>query len=153
MPEGEFAGIRLGDGLGAVKKSLLGNPYFDFRGDRDVSFLPKRPETVIDSEGTFHVLRGLFQFHEDRLYIMTLYLNPARTDYYSLFTRLSRKYGPPAVLDPSGAAWESESVRLSLEKPLTVKYVGREIFEKVRAAGTAEKSAEDLSRARFLELF
>ena len=152
-PEAEFAGIRLGDDIGTVKKNLPGNPYFRYRGERDVSFLPRRPETVIDCAGSYQVKRGLFQFHQDRLYILTLNLDPEQVDYHSLFTGLSRKYGPPADLDPSGAVWESETLRLSLEKPLTVKYVDRGTFASIRAAGAAEKSVEDMSRARFLDLF
>lgn len=153
LPEAEFAGIRIGDELEAVKENLRGNPHFHFRGDRDISFLPLRPEVLIDSQGALYVQRGLFQFHRDQLYIITLYLNPARADYYSLFTTLTEKYGPPVELDPSAAVWESESLRLSLEKPLTVKYLGRKVFDELKAAGAAEKSVEDLSRARFLELF
>lgn len=152
LPKG-FSGIVLGDELETIKTGLKGNPYFNFRGDRDVSFLPKKPESVIDCEGYYHIKRGLFQFSGNRLYIITLYLNPTRIDYYSMFTTLSEKYGPPRDLDPSGAWWENETVRVALEKPLTVKYIDREVFAGLKAAGETAKSAEEMSREMFLELF
>jgi hypothetical protein len=152
LPRG-FYGIELGSGLGEVKDLLGKNPYFYYRGDPDVSFLPKKPEVLLECEGRFYVSRGLFQFHENELYIMSIILNPARMDYYSIFRQFVKKYGEPDILSPDGSVWENEGVRVSLEKPLTVKYVERGVFNKLRDQGKSEKAVEDLSRERFLESF
>jgi hypothetical protein len=148
-----FYGIGLKDGLEAVKDNLQGHPYFSYRGDPDVSFLPQTTRTVIDCEGRFYVKRGLFQFSGDELYIMTLYLDPERLDYFSLFTALTKKYGRPVSLNPQAAVWQNGSTRLSLEKPLIVKYIDRETFDKLKAEGENQKSLEEQSRRRFLDSF
>jgi hypothetical protein len=149
----EFFGISLKDNLTQVKDRLKGHPYFFYRGDPDVSFMPQTTQTVIDCEGMYYVKRGFFQFSEESLYIMTLYLNPERLDYFSLFTALTKKYGRPASLDPTGAVWRSGQTRLSLEKPLTFKYIDEETFDKLKSDGESQKSLEDTSREKFLDSF
>ena len=42
---------------------------------------------------------------------------------------------------------------MSLEKPLTVKYVSRPVFDSLVASGEMERSQRDLSREDFLEQF
>jgi hypothetical protein len=149
----EFFGISLKDSVTQVKDSLKGHPYFFYRGDPDVSFMPQTTQTVIDCEGRYYVKRGFFQFSEESLYIMTLYLNPERLDYFSMFTAMTKKYGRPVSLDPTGAVWRSGQTRLSLEKPLTFKYIDQETFDKIKSGGEAEKSFEDTSREKFLDSF
>jgi hypothetical protein len=149
----EFYGLNLQDGLDAVKDGLKAHPYFLYRGDPDVSFLPQTTRTVIDCEGRYYVRRGLFQFSGERLYIITLYFNPERLDYFSLFTALTKKYGRPVSLDPSAAVWQDGRTRLSLEKPLTVKFIDQEAFDKLKAEGKTQKSIEEQSRRKFLDSF
>jgi hypothetical protein len=115
--------------------------------------LPLKTQTVVDCEGLYYVNRGLFQFFDENLYIITLYFNPGRMDYYSLFTALSERYGRPAVLDPSAAVWQNGETRLALEKPLTLKYIDRETFEGLKAAGETQRSIEEQSRRKFLDSF
>jgi hypothetical protein len=148
-----FFGLALGDNLAAVKDRLKGHPYFFFRGEPDVSFLPLKTQTVIDCQGVYYVKRGLFQFSGENLYIITLYFNPERMDYYSLFTALSEKYGRPGSLDPSAAVWQNGETRLALEKPLTLKYIDQETFGKLKAEGETQKSIEEESRRKFLDSF
>ncbi|MDR3200141.1 MAG: hypothetical protein LBT68_01670 [Spirochaetales bacterium] len=149
----EFFGINLSDGLEAVKDRLKGHPYFFYRGDPDVSFLPQTTKTVIDCEGMYYIKRGLFQFSEENLYIITLYLNPERVDYFSVFTALSKKYGRPVSLNPTGAVWQNGQTRLSLEKPLTFKYIDQETFEKLKSEGETQRSLEEQSRQKFIDSF
>jgi hypothetical protein len=149
----EFYGISLRDSLEAVKDGLKRHPYFSYRGDPDLSFLPQTTKTVIDCEGRSYVRRGLFQFSGEKLYIMTLYLNPEKVDYFSLFTTLTKRYGRPVSLDPSAAVWQNGQTRLSLEKPLTFKYIDKETFDKLKTEGETQKSFEEQARQKFLESF
>jgi hypothetical protein len=149
----EFYGISLQDSLDTVKDGLKSHPYFFYRGDPDVSFLPQTTKTVIDCEGRSYISRGLFQFSGEKLYIITLYFNPERLDYFSLFTALTKKYGRPVALDPSAAVWQNGQTRLSLEKPLTFKYIDKETFDKLKAEGETKKSFEEQSRGKFLDSF
>ena len=152
LPTG-FSSVELGMGVGAVKDRLREDPNFIYRGDPDVTLTPDREQQLIEVEGTLFVDRAFFQFEEEELYIVILQLNRSRLDYFTMYTELEGKYGEPAVFDPSQVVWESEDVRMSLEKPLTVKYVSRPVFESLLAAGEMERSQRDLSREDFLEQF
>jgi hypothetical protein len=149
----DFRGIRLGMTLAEVKKKLLDDPFFDYRGDPDVSFLPVPEQTLIDCRGNSYLDRASFQFHEDRLYIMILALDRDTLDYYTLYTTLTAKYGETTTLSPTEAVWVFPSLRLALEKPLSVKYIDREVFALLQEAGKAQESLRDFSKERFLELF
>jgi hypothetical protein len=148
-----FRGIELGMDLEEVKAKLSEDPLFDYRGDPDVSLLPQPPQTLIECAGNSFLQRAYFQFHEQKLYILILVLAPDRLDYYTLFSTLSKKYGDPASLDPSEAIWAFPGVRVSLERPVSVKYIDTEVFERLQVAGQAERDLWEISKAKFLDRF
>jgi hypothetical protein len=84
---------------------------------------------------------------------MILVLDASRLDYYGMFTGLSKKYGPPTTLNPSESVWLFDSVRFSLERPLTVKYVERKTFDALLKEGAAHTDFEQISREKFIEQF
>ena len=149
----EFRGIRLGMDLAAVKSQLQQDPLFDYRGDPDVSLLPSSAQSLIECSGSSYIRRAYFQFYENTLYIMILSLNQRSLDYFTLYTTLSDKYGDPPLLSPSDAVWKSEEIRLSLERPLSVKYIDRRVFDSLQDQGRAQDNLRDLSREKFLEAF
>jgi hypothetical protein len=151
-PEG-FRSIRLGMELEVVKELLQKDPLFAYRGDPDVSLLPQPQQTLIECEGTSYIRRAFLQFHERRLYILILALDPQRLDYYTMYSTLSGKYGEPDRLDPSEAVWEFEGLRLSLERPLSVKYIDTEVFDKLQDEAQAGEDLRALARDQFLEQF
>jgi hypothetical protein len=151
-PQG-FRDLHLGMSIEEVKNSLLADPLFDYRGDPDVSFLPVPEQTLIECRGNSYLDRAFFQFHENRLYIMTLALDQNRLDYYTLYTTLTDRYGETSSLSPTDAVWLFPAQRLSLEKPLSVKYIDREVFDSLQQAGKAQENLRDLSKERFLEQF
>ncbi len=148
-----FHGLNLGMKIDDVKERLKGDMFFRYRGEADVSFLPKQPESVIDCEGNFYVKRGIFRFKDGRLFTIILMLNAEKMDYFTMFTTLEKKYGVPKSFEPSQAIWESDAVRLALEKPLTVKYIDLSAFEDSRQKVEAGKSAEEAARKGFLDQF
>ncbi len=152
LPRG-FAGIELGTPVEQVKHDLLENPYFLYRGDPDVSLIPRERTPFIDTAGASFVRRGMFQFHNDELYTIILNLNTNIMDFYTMYTTMTDRYGEPLRLDPSHVVWEDELTRISLERPLTVKYLDIEIFHALRQAGEIEQSLRTLSRESFLEEF
>jgi len=87
------------------------------------------------------------------LFIMAFSLNTARLDYYSVYTHLAGRYGPPTKYTPKEAFWEDGQTRLSLERPLTVKYIDLEAFNEIFAATNADPKPEILMRNEFLEDF
>ncbi len=152
-PPTAFRGLSLGMGLEEVKNALKADALFRYRGDPDVSFLPQTNQYLIECEGASFIRRAYFQFSDSRLFIMILVLDDQGLDHYSLFSTLSAKYGPPTSLSPQEEVWQSDAVRFSLERPLTVKYVDSRTFAAILSKGTAQKDLEQLSREKFLEQF
>ena len=126
---------------------------FDYRGEPDVSFLPRSFDSLIDCAGLSYIRRAYFQFKQKKLYIMTLVLNRDKIDHFSIFTRLSDKYGPFTDLTPSKVTWDFDELLLTLERPLSIKYVDKKTFAEVQEAGKPDPSLRDISRDRFLENF
>ena len=148
-----FRGISLGMDLSRVKDVLKADPLFIYRGDPDVSLLPQSSQALIECRGTTYIERAYFQFENEKLFIMILVLNRERLDHYSLFTTLERKYGKPSSLSPQETVWLFDTVRFTLERPLTVKYVERKTFEALLQKGAAQEDLELVSREKFLEEF
>lgn len=151
-PQG-FRGIELGMHIDKVKELLVDDPYFDYRGDPDVSFLPESQNSLIECRGNAFIERAYFQFNEEKLFIIIIALNQEKLDYYTLFTTLTGKYGNSTSLDPTEAVWIFSYVRMSLEKPLTIKYIDRIVFEELKKAGKSEEDLEERTREEFLKGF
>ncbi|MDL2229304.1 hypothetical protein LJC14_03535 [Treponema sp. OttesenSCG-928-L16] len=148
-----FRGISLGMSVDEVKDALKGDGYFHFRGDRDVSFLPAREQTLIEITGFSFVRRAFFQFQDGKLFIMAISLDTNLIDHYSVFKNFAEKYGEPLSLDPRQAVWESEETRVSIERPLTVKYIDRKVFEELISESELRESGEVYLRKEFLDGF
>ena len=152
-PPMQFRGISLGMGIDDVKAALKADPLFRYRGDPDVSFLPQSNQYLIECDGATYIRRAYFQFADSRLFIMILVLDPLSLDHYSLFSALTAKYGQPASLSPVESVWQTDAVRFSLERPLTVKYVDNKTFAAILSKGGAQKDLEQLSRESFIGQF
>jgi len=146
--------LQLGKTLDDIQEALKKSPYFNYRGPKDVSFLPLRSEPVIDTEGMRYIQRGIFQFREGRLVTIILYLNPKYLDYPTLFQHLVSRYGSPVYLDPKSCFWEDRETRVALEKPLTIKFVERNILASNKEGNAnLPSSPEEVARRAFLDLF
>ena len=150
---GGFDGIDLGLSLKDVKDKLKENDNFYYTGDPDVSLQARPNESALDIEGVGYVYRGIFQFHEDSLYIITVMLDPEKMDHYSIFTHLTEKYGPPESFSPSKAVWRRDGVLMVLERPVNIKYIDEETFNKIVEAGETEQSLESELRRDFIDQF
>jgi len=152
-PPTGFRTVALGMSVDQVKEALRHDALYRYRGDPDVSFLPLSGESLIECEGSSYLSRAYFQFAQGKLYVLILVLDQRKLDHYSMFTAFTAKYGEPVSFNPSEAVWESAAVRFSLERPLTVKYIDRRVFEEQVARGEAQQDLEQLSRERFIEQF
>jgi len=149
----QFRGLSLGMNLDDLKAALLNDDYFNFRGDRDVSFLPIREESLIETTGPLFVKRAFFQLRDGKVFIMSFSLNTEIIDHYSVFTRFTEKYGSPASLNPASVTWETEDTRISIERPLTVKYIDKIIFNDILNESGLRESAQVQLRQDFLNEF
>lgn len=152
LPRG-FGEIRFGMSRQEVGTLLMEDPNFDYRGDPDVQFLPRREEVVIDTAGFDFVSRGYFQFHEGSLYSIIINLDTSQVDYFSMFSRLREQYGHPSSLSPAGAIWEEGDVRLALERPLSVKYLDLGVFGDISSQRQERESDRARALRNFLEQF
>ena len=155
VPNG-WGDVKLGMSLDDAKSALKSNSNFGYHGDRDVSLLPGENRILIETDasrglGSNYLERCWFQFYEEKLYIIIINVNKAKMDYYSIFTTLCEKYGEPESLNPEKAVWKSDDVTMSLEKPLTLKYVDNKTFEELQNKSTVKPSATELTREMFLE--
>jgi hypothetical protein len=148
-----FREISLGMSLEDLKAALQRDQMFSFRGDRDVSLLPAGDQSLVETTGLSFVKRAFFQLREGRLFIMAFTLNSDLVDHYSVFTSLTEKYGQPDSLSPREAVWEREDTRLALERPLTVKYIDREVFNSIIGESRTAESREIRRRQEFLDAF
>lgn len=148
-----FRTIELGLDFDTAEERLSDDAAFAYRGAPDVSLQLSDGQTVIDTDGRGFVTRALLQFDDGILYILTLYLDTSRLDYFTLFEQLRNRYGNPRDLDPQRAWWDDGSTRIELERPLTVRYLDLQRFEARRAGRAATRAAEEVSRDEFLEAF
>ena len=150
LPSG-YRSVKLGMTLEEVKKALRSDSFFGYRGERDVSLLPGENRVLIETSSAGYAERCWFQFYEDKLYTLIVNFNPEKIDYYSVFTKLLEKYGTPAELTPEQAVWRNEEVILSLERPVSVKYIDRTVFERLGEASRVEESVSETIRSGILE--
>jgi len=149
----QFRGLALGMALDELKTALIADSLFSFRGDRDVSFIPVREETMVETTGLSYIRRAYFQLTQGAVYIMAFSLDTRQIDHYSVFTSFIKKYGEPVELNPTEAVWESENTRVSIERPLTVKYIDKTVFDRLLEDSNARDNQEILRRESFLADF
>jgi len=149
----QFRQLVLGMSLDDLKTSLLSDSYFNFRGDRDVSFLPVREQSLVETTGSSFVRRAFFQLRDAQVFIMAFTLNTAIVDHYSVFTQFVEKYGEPSYLDPGTAIWETDETRIAIERPLTVKYIDKVVFNDIVSESGLIESGQVRLRQEFLNEF
>lgn len=154
LPSG-YSSARLGMSIDSLKEALKKDHQFGYRGDRDVSLSPSDGQYIVETDGSqfgFSFLgRCWFQFSEDSLYIITLNLDRSKIDHYSVFSKLCEKYGNPDELSPQKSVWRDGSVIMSLEKPLTLKYVDEKVFESKKDSSNVRQTAAENARDEFLD--
>jgi hypothetical protein len=149
----QFRGLSLGMSLDDLKENLLKDALFNFRGDRDVSFLPVREQSLVETSGSSFIRRAFFQLRDGEVFIMAFSLNTQIIDHYSIFMQFQEKYGPPTYLDPQVAIWETEETRIALERPLTVKYIDKAVFNDILNESGLRESDQVRRRQEFLNDF
>ncbi len=155
VPKG-YGGVTLGMGLDEAKKALLDNGEFGYNGDADVSLLPGDDRILIETDASAYgsaafLSQCWFQFYEEKLYTITINFNPARLDHYSIYSSLCKKYGEPAEFSPERSVWYGDGISMSLERPLSIKYIDTKTAEKLQQKSLVEKTASEKTRDMFLE--
>ena len=153
LPSG-YSTVTLGMSVEDTKNALKKDSQFGYRGDRDVSLSPVTKETLIETDSRYapysFLERCWFQFEEEKLYIITLNLDQKKLDHYSVFSSLCKKYGNPDEISPQKSVWKNDSVIMSLERPLTLKYIDAKVFNGKLDKSSVDKTYAEKSRDEFL---
>jgi len=149
LPQG-YGKLKLGMTRDEVIGELKADPLFAWRGPEDVSLLPTPNQSLIEVSGLSFIRRAFLQFDSGKLWVIILELADDRVDHYSIWTSLVAKYGQPTSLDPSASTWDDGKVRMSLERPLTLRYLDLAEFAKIKGEGSAKVSVKELDRRSFL---
>lgn len=157
LPKG-YGGVLLGMSVDDAKDALKHNSDFGYRGERDVRLTPGEERTLIetDAKKTYQnpfLDRCTFQFSDESLYIISIGISSERMDYFTLFDTLCKKYGNPTSLNPNKAIWTRDNVSMSLERPLTIRYIDDATFRDQEDKSATEKSGRERARDMFLEDF
>lgn len=155
IPDG-YGKIKLGMTLDEAKEALKKNSEFGYHGERDVSLLPGENRVLIETDaekgyGGNFLTRCWFQFYEEKLYTIIINVNKDKMDYYTMFTNLCEKYGDPVMLNPQKAVWKDDSFTMSLEKPLSLKYVDNKTFEELQNRSGVPEGVTQMTREMFLD--
>lgn len=155
LPSG-YKNIKLGMSLEEAKENLVKEPDFGYHGDRDVSLIPNSSKILIETDaerghGSNFLTRCWFHFFNDELYTITINLNPQKIDYYSIFTTLCKKYGEPDSFNPNSATWKNDDITMSLEKPLTLKYIENNIEKETQNYSNITASPQEITQQMFLD--
>ncbi|WP_018114118.1 hypothetical protein [Olavius algarvensis spirochete endosymbiont] len=143
----------LGMSPNEVKDNLRLDNWFNYQGDPDLSLLQRPRASLIDTEGSLFISRCLFQFEENSLIAIVLELDSQIVDWYSVYSALENKYGTPSNLNPNKIVWEDNQTRLTMEKPLTVKYLDRIVFNAALEEDSNRKAWLAQARDEFLGEF
>lgn len=154
LPSG-YHDINLGMDVDSVKKALKDDIDFGYRGERDVSLSPGTDQVLIETDGVFagfsFLSRCYFQFDDGKLSTITINMNRDKIDHYSIYKKLCEKYGEPDSVTPEKIQWQDDNVIFSLERPLSLKYIDKKVFEKKLKGSMIQKSTAEQARDEFLE--
>ena len=151
-----FGGVELGMSVDECKRALKANTEFGYNGDRDVSLLPGENRILIETDALqghrySFLERCWFQFYNDKLYIITINVNRERMDHFSIFDALCKKYGNPLTVSPEKSVWKKGDYVMSLERPLTLKYMDQKTFDELQNKSLVSPSATEYNREDFLK--
>lgn len=148
-----FGDLTLGASLAQISEQLNSSAYFAFDAAINISIIPLSRNALISVDGTDYVERGFLQFDDDALISIQLILDPRQLDHFSLYRALSDKYGEPNSLNPQVTSWESEAVRISIERPLILKYIDLRYFTaEQRRAEEEQQGKQSVLDAFFQQL-
>ena len=145
-----FGAIPLGAPRATLERLVEESAQFIYE-QTEYSRLPNSDLQLIQVAGREYIAAAHFQLSGDAVVAIVLDLNEERIDHYTIYTHLVSKYGEPQQFGPRMARWESDGASLILERPLTIKYLDQTYFDRLLNISNELDSAQQSSRARFLD--
>jgi len=144
LPEG-FQDINIGISYKEVTDKLENNDSFLYKKE-DVIY-ESRQKNIISTLGKGFIKNAIFQFNEDKLINIILYINDDKIDFYTLKKDFLNKWGNPIQVNPNYNIWEDDTTRIILEKPLTIRYIDLTIFEDDPKEDIIQESKDDFLKS------
>lgn len=148
-----FSNIFLGMSREEVSQLLSSNKYFNYRGEQDVVFSPVEKQPVIRCAGAAYVKRAFFYFQDEVLFSITLMLDEKVISRFTLTQNLSEKYGLPQEVTPKHVLWNSEKHQISIEEPLSVKYLDKDLYFKRLSSSQVREADRIIDLEKFYQEF
>lgn len=149
LPKG-INGIELGMKSSEVIERLVGNELFSYV-PKYFRMSSKYEKSILSVEGRGFIDMAYFYFSEDDILVsFSLFLKDEYISYGTVFSDFQNKYGR-SVLTPEEAKWADGNVSISVEQPLSIKFVLEEYIPSNE--GEVQKEELVLDREKFLDYF
>lgn len=124
---------------------LLVDPDSDF-GDMD----EENPE-LIKAKIPPYIRHAYYQFYENKLFVISLFFDKKYFSYTSMYQNLKQKYGKPIYYDSKNTIWENQNTWLILDNLPSLKYIDREVFQKIKETNKRNLYPKDMILDKILE--
>ena len=143
-----FMGINIGMTRDEVLNYADKNNLIHVPKNRDVELFPVEQRKILTLSVNPEIPYIYLQFYNDKLYAITVIFNEKYVDYYTLCSRVEKKYGKYTDLSPVWRKWKIDDIEVKVEKPAVVKYIALKEFLEV----TNFKKNQGLPEAKRLEI-
>ncbi len=147
-----FGSIKLGMNIENVKEELRASKEFVYF-EESVSFLPFSEFPIISCDGAKFIDNAVFQFYEDKLYSITIFMDRRNIDFFTMFIKLTESYGKHTFLNPRIIEWKIKKQMITLEKPVVVKFLDLTVHNQLLQESSVQDSKIKQRKNEFLENF
>jgi len=146
LPDG-YARYKFGMTRDTVVEIIRTDPALKAWDADFIEGFEKEDWTVLSAVGPPHLDNAWFVFDEkNELWCVTLNFNSSRYSYLEVAKVLKEKYGRPAILGQDVTIWQSDRVRIQLEKSLHLKYIDLARFATVKREFSPELLKRETNR-------
>ena len=145
-----FLSIKLNMNKENVIVRLSKESIFDTSDQEKLSFRNEPDKEILKIRGINFIKMAYFHFYNDILFQITLDLDMNKISYYDVLIKLQNKYGKPIKFTPETANWENNTIKLSLQRPVILKYISINISKELLEESKESSNFYKISREKFL---
>lgn len=141
----------LGMGQDEIEEELSNSSEFNIIREEILSVRMEPDTDIISTEGYGFVTRAYFHFNNEKLFQIYLIIDEQKVGYYPILKTYINKYGNPSSFSPDRAVWENNEVMVILEKPCTLKYVDKKVWDSLLSKDHTTDTVFDKIRRDFID--
>ena len=149
IPKG-YRSIKLNMNKEQVISQLKKESIFDTSDQEKLTFRNEPDKEILKTNGVNFIKMAYFHFHNNVLYQITLDIDQNKLSYNDILMTLQNKYGKPINFSPGTADWENDAVKLSLQRPVMIKYYSIKIIKEILDETKEPLNFYKISREKFL---